>query len=422
MYPLEHLLICIAKCAYTTGHHRHKHTRIMASDKPTLAIISSSAYAGAIADASFPTHKVSAYTPSFDRLPCQFISTNTNHGFSLVYDVMCRTARCQECNERYWMGVEDVMCSLDDSQPSVRMVPNGLHEVPVASYMSTHGVLLDNHTGLLVHARTPPVCIPPAIIDEYVRDYTGGTRRDMIQTASHALGSNKCSWYKTTDKTHKDMLAELMANLMHNQSVNGDYTITRDAVVTAFVRHAKHKGVPFVDVMPALRDKHEELAHLFVLRAKTHLQMLNKLGEAFDGIVALQSRGYLCLPILLANEVAKEFNTRKLLICPAFKEGAIPESACVAVEFTKEYSATDSSGAPIPETLCMHRDTALWGKRVLVLDDVIATGGSAAAAVELAISQGARVLGVVVVSAIAPLLPKAVEKLNAFGVPLFVLT
>ena len=61
----------------------------------------------------------------------------------------------------------------------------------------------------------------------------------------------------------------------------------------------------------------------------------------------------------------------------------------------------------------MHRDAFAPGERVLIVDDVLATGGTALAAVELIRSAGAEVVGVSVLMELAFL--KGRERLGDVG-------
>jgi adenine phosphoribosyltransferase len=70
---------------------------------------------------------------------------------------------------------------------------------------------------------------------------------------------------------------------------------------------------------------------------------------------------------------------------PVRKPGKLPR-ATDRVEYALEYGT---------DALEIHKDSLTRGARVVVVDDVIATGGTAAAAVKLARQQGGEVLGAV---------------------------
>ena len=68
---------------------------------------------------------------------------------------------------------------------------------------------------------------------------------------------------------------------------------------------------------------------------------------------------------------------------PVRKPGKLPHRV-VSASYELEYGS---------DTLEMHRDAVGPGDRVLVVDDLIATGGTAAATVELVQKQGAQLMG-----------------------------
>jgi adenine phosphoribosyltransferase len=70
-------------------------------------------------------------------------------------------------------------------------------------------------------------------------------------------------------------------------------------------------------------------------------------------------------------------------VVPIRKAGKLPR-AVYAVSYALEYGEA---------TLEVHRDAFVAGQRVLVVDDVLATGGTAAAALELVERAGGTVAG-----------------------------
>ena len=67
---------------------------------------------------------------------------------------------------------------------------------------------------------------------------------------------------------------------------------------------------------------------------------------------------------------------------PARKAGKLP-AAVDKISYTTEYSTTE---------LEMHKDSVKKGARVVVVDDVLATGGTAKAAADLVRGQGGEVI------------------------------
>jgi adenine phosphoribosyltransferase len=98
-------------------------------------------------------------------------------------------------------------------------------------------------------------------------------------------------------------------------------------------------------------------------------------GERLDAIVGIESRGFIFGAALAARMTAS--------FIPARKPGKLP-SKSDRVEYELEYGK---------DALEMHADALAPGTRVLIVDDVIATGGTAWAAIQLARRQQADVLG-----------------------------
>jgi adenine phosphoribosyltransferase len=127
-------------------------------------------------------------------------------------------------------------------------------------------------------------------------------------------------------------------------------------------------GIVFKDITPLLADP----------RAFT--MSLDMIAEQFaakrpDVIVGIESRGFIFGAALAARMFAS--------FVPARKPGKLP-AARDRVEYALEYGT---------DALEMHRGSVPPGSRVLVVDDVIATGGTAWAAVELVRRQKGNVIG-----------------------------
>lgn len=98
----------------------------------------------------------------------------------------------------------------------------------------------------------------------------------------------------------------------------------------------------------------------------------------FDKIAGLDARGFILGPPI-ALALKKPFIMIR-------KSGKLP-NAISGSTYTKEYSAATGS-----DELCMSRTAITPGDRVLVLDDLIATGGTLMAALELLTGAGANVV------------------------------
>ena len=126
-------------------------------------------------------------------------------------------------------------------------------------------------------------------------------------------------------------------------------------------------GVLFQDITPLLADPKgfhmvlDNLTHHFV-------------GEHVDAVVGIESRGF-----IFGAAIAARLNAS---FVPVRKPGKLPYRT-EQVSYSLEYGES---------VLEMHRDSLAEGAQVLVVDDLLATGGTAAAAGELVHRQGAQVL------------------------------
>ncbi len=98
-------------------------------------------------------------------------------------------------------------------------------------------------------------------------------------------------------------------------------------------------------------------------------------GRPIDKVVGIESRGFMFAPIVAYNLNAG--------FVPVRKRGKLPGET-VAVEYDLEYGS---------DALEIHHDGVTLGERVLIIDDLLATGGTAAATAELIESAGAEVAG-----------------------------
>lgn len=126
-------------------------------------------------------------------------------------------------------------------------------------------------------------------------------------------------------------------------------------------------GILFRDITPLLADPR---AFQIVIDALVE----QFIGHELDAIVAIDSRGF-----IFGAPLAARLNTSFI---PARKPGKLPAEK-VSVAYALEYGQG---------SLELHKDALSAGDRVVVIDDLLATGGTAAAAGELVLSQGAEVL------------------------------
>jgi adenine phosphoribosyltransferase len=128
-------------------------------------------------------------------------------------------------------------------------------------------------------------------------------------------------------------------------------------------------GIVFKDITPILAD-----GALF--RDAITLLCEAAAGQKIDKVVGIDARGF-----IFAAAVADRLGTG---FVPVRKKGKLPWQAH-QVAYSLEY------GDAIVE---IHKDAIAPGEAVLLVDDLLATGGTAGAALELLESLGAHVIGV----------------------------
>lgn len=141
--------------------------------------------------------------------------------------------------------------------------------------------------------------------------------------------------------------------------------------LTRFIRDVPDfpkKGILFKDITPLLRDP-GALAHAADAMAAPWM------GRAVQQVVGMESRGFLFGP-LVAERLGAGF-------IPIRKPGKLP-AATIAEEYSLEYGT---------DRLEMHRDAVAPGESILVVDDLLATGGTAGAALKLVRKAGGKVAG-----------------------------
>jgi adenine phosphoribosyltransferase len=127
-------------------------------------------------------------------------------------------------------------------------------------------------------------------------------------------------------------------------------------------------GINFKDITPLLAD-----AKAF--RAATEAMAAPFANERISHVVGVESRGF-----ILAAPIAQQLGAGFI---PVRKPGKLPHTV-ERVDYILEYGL---------DAVEMHRDTLQWGHRVLVVDDVLATGGTAKATCELVDLTGAELIG-----------------------------
>jgi len=128
------------------------------------------------------------------------------------------------------------------------------------------------------------------------------------------------------------------------------------------------KGILFYDITTLLKDK-VGFARLIDALSEHYLD------KEIDLVLGMEARGFIFGPAL-----AYRLNAG---FVPVRKPGKLP-AATSKVEYDLEYGSN---------TLEIHKDAIQKGQRIIIVDDLLATGGTAAATVTLAKSLGADIAG-----------------------------
>jgi len=127
-------------------------------------------------------------------------------------------------------------------------------------------------------------------------------------------------------------------------------------------------GILFKDITPVLRQP-ELFGRVIRWMAEQYP------ADQVDAVVGMESRGF-----IFAAPLVRELNAG---FVPARKAGKLPAD-CVSMTYDLEYGTA---------TLEIHADAIQPGQGVVIVDDLLATGGTAKATVELVRKLGGVVLG-----------------------------
>jgi adenine phosphoribosyltransferase len=148
-------------------------------------------------------------------------------------------------------------------------------------------------------------------------------------------------------------------------------------------------GINFYDITTLL--KHPEGLRLTVDALAAEFE-----GAHVDAVLGIEARGFIFAPALAYHLRAGFVPVRKPKKLPA---------ECASISYDLEYGQ---------DTLEIHRDAIEDGHRVIIADDLLATGGTAKAVVNLVEQLGGTVVGLVFVVELA-FLPGR-EKLGGYDV------
>ena len=128
------------------------------------------------------------------------------------------------------------------------------------------------------------------------------------------------------------------------------------------------KGILFYDITTLLKDK---LGFATLIDALSE----NYIEKEIDLVLGMEARGFIFGPALSYRLNAG--------FVPVRKPGKLPAET-VKVTYDLEYGSN---------ALEIHKDAIQKGQRVLIVDDLLATGGTAEATAKLATSMGAEIAG-----------------------------
>lgn len=149
------------------------------------------------------------------------------------------------------------------------------------------------------------------------------------------------------------------------------------------------KGVLFRDITPLIGDAE-------VFREAVHAMADLVRDKGVEYVASVDARGF-----IFGGALAYVLNAG---FVPIRKKGKLPWKT-YEVEYQLEYGT---------EVLAIHQDAFPPGSRVLICDDVLATGGTAAAAAKLVEKVGGKVIGMVFLAELTDL--RGREKLKEYEV------
>ncbi len=132
------------------------------------------------------------------------------------------------------------------------------------------------------------------------------------------------------------------------------------------------EGINFYDITTLLKDPEGLRNTINALTGEFN-------GVEIDTVIGIESRGF-----IFATPLAYHYNAG---FVPVRKPKKLPAEK-VSVSYDLEYGQ---------DTLEMHKDAVGEGHRVLIVDDLLATGGTAKAVVDLVESLGGKIVGLLFV-------------------------
>ena len=149
------------------------------------------------------------------------------------------------------------------------------------------------------------------------------------------------------------------------------------------------KGIIFRDVTSVLQDA--EGLHLAIDQMQEKLE-----GVDFDVVLGPESRGFIF-------GVPSAYNMHKAFV-PVRKKGKLPR-ATISQTYDLEYGTA---------TIEIHKDAIQPGQKVVIIDDLIATGGTTEAIIKMVEELGGEVVKIVFLMELAGL--KGRERLSGYDI------
>jgi len=126
-------------------------------------------------------------------------------------------------------------------------------------------------------------------------------------------------------------------------------------------------GIIFKDITTLIKNK-DAFSEVVDIISKRHT------SSNIDKVVGIEARGF-----ILAGAIAKQLNAGMV---PVRKKGKLPADTYES-SYELEYGT---------DTLELHKDSILEGERVLIIDDLLATGGTVGAVIDLVKKVGAEII------------------------------
>lgn len=149
------------------------------------------------------------------------------------------------------------------------------------------------------------------------------------------------------------------------------------------------KGIVFKDITTLLKEP-----EVFKYTVDTIVEKYR--NEAIDKVVSVEARGY-----IFGGVIAYKLNCG---FVPVRKPGKLPAET-VSMDYSLEYGK---------DTVELHKDAITGGEKILVFDDLLATGGTVLATCQLIEKLGGKVIGCAFVINLAFL--KGTERLKDYNV------